>query len=81
MKIDAIVPENIQKLKGYVAGKTIAEVKKEYQPEFISKLASNENRLGCSDRVQPAVLEALKQIQDYPDPLAGKLRQCNCRTK
>jgi histidinol-phosphate aminotransferase len=75
MKIDAIVPENIQKLKGYVAGKTIAEVKKEYQPEFISKLASNENRLGCSDRVQPAVLEALKQIQDYPDPLAGKLRQ------
>ena len=74
MKISEIVPENIKKLKPYVAGKTIAEVRSEYQPDSISKLASNENRLGCSPHVIPAVIEALESIQDYPDPIAGKLR-------
>lgn len=74
MKISEIVPENIKKLKPYVAGKTIAEVRNEYQPDSISKLASNENRLGCSPEVKPAVIEALESIQDYPDPIADKLR-------
>jgi len=68
-------PERIKKLKGYVAGKTIAEVKDLYKPEKISKLASNENRLGCSKRVKGAVLSAMKEIQNYPDPVAKKLRQ------
>ncbi len=70
-----LVPGNIENLKAYVAGKTIDEVREIYQPERISKLASNENRLGCSSAVQPAVIEALKQIQDYPDPIARKLRK------
>jgi histidinol-phosphate aminotransferase len=74
MNLSQILPENIKKLKPYVAGKTIAEVRNEYNPAFISKLASNENRLGCSPDVQPAVMDALKSIQDYPDPLASKLR-------
>lgn len=68
-------PENIKKLKSYVPGKTIAEVEELYQPEKISKLASNENRLGCSSKVEVAVLKALKEIQDYPDPVARRLRQ------
>jgi len=75
MNIDKLLPDNIKKLKPYVAGKTIAEVKKEYGLERISKLASNENRLGCSSKVKDAVLESLKEIQDYPDPIAGKLRR------
>lgn len=74
MNVDELLPDNIKKLKPYVAGKTIAEVKKEYGLERISKLASNENRLGCSSKVKDAVLESLKEIQDYPDPIAGKLR-------
>jgi histidinol-phosphate aminotransferase len=74
MDINAILPDNIKKLKPYVAGKTIAEVKNQYHLKTISKLASNENRLGCSPRVKEAVLHALTQIQDYPDPLASKLR-------
>jgi histidinol-phosphate aminotransferase len=73
MNVDELLPDNIKKLKPYVAGKTIAEVKKEYGLERISKLASNENRLGCSSKVKDAVLESLKEIQDYPDPIAGKL--------
>ena len=75
MNIDELLPDNIKKLKPYVAGKTIVEVKKEYGLERISKLASNENRLGCSSKVKDAVLEAIKEIQDYPDPIAGKLRR------
>jgi histidinol-phosphate aminotransferase len=57
-----------------VAGKTIAEVKSSYHVDTISKLASNENRLGCSPAVRPAVQTALDEIQDYPDPQAKMLR-------
>lgn len=70
----ALVPENIKLLKPYVAGKTIAEVVQEYQPDKVAKLASNENRLGCSEKVKPAVMEAIDQIQDYPDPIARELK-------
>lgn len=68
------VPERILNLKPYVAGKTIAEVKNEYKPEQISKLASNENRLGCSSQVTVAIQKTLEEIQDYPDPVARDLR-------
>jgi len=68
------IPKRIRDLKGYVAGKTIAEVREIYKPEQISKLASNENRLGCSPHVVPAVQEALSEIQDYPDPVSRELR-------
>ncbi len=68
------VPERIHNLKPYVAGKTIAEVKKEFNVKQISKLASNENRLGCSPDVKKAILEVMKQVQDYPDPVSRDLR-------
>lgn len=70
-----LVPLNIRDLSPYVAGKTIAEVKEEYNPPEISKLASNENRLGCSSHVQPQVIKAMQEIQDYPDPASGQLRE------
>jgi len=69
-----LVPFNIRDLQPYVAGKTIEEVKKEYNPSRISKLASNENRRGCSPLVAPAVEKAVKEIQDYPDPVSRELR-------
>lgn len=69
-----LLPPNIRDLKPYVAGKTIAEVKEAYSPERISKLASNENRLGCSPLVQKAVAKGLGEIQDYPDPASRELR-------
>jgi histidinol-phosphate aminotransferase len=69
-----LVPKNIETLKPYVAGKTIAEVADLYKPKKIAKLASNENRLGCSPNVKQAIDEAFKQIQDYPDPIARNLR-------
>lgn len=69
------VPDHIEALTPYQAGKTIAEVKELYNPSQISKLASNENRLGCSRVVEQAAKEALSNIQDYPDPLAWQLRK------
>lgn len=69
-----LVPENIRELKAYVPGKTIAEVEQEYKPHRISKLASNENRLGRSSKVDDAVSKALKTVHDYPDPESRKLR-------
>ncbi len=74
-KKTSIVPANIEELKPYVAGKTIAEVVEAYQPEKISKLASNENRLGYSEKVKEAVEQAVKIINDYPDPLSKQLRR------
>jgi histidinol-phosphate aminotransferase len=75
MNIEDLVPKNIQSLQPYEAGKTIEEVRKQYQPKRISKLASNENRLGCSEKVIQAIRQASGDIQDYPDPLATDLRK------
>ena len=69
-----IVPPYIKKLQPYQAGKTIQEVKETYNPPRISKLASNENRLGYSDKVPPAVSKAMGHVHDYPDPIARTLR-------
>ncbi len=74
-KDTTIVPSNIEELKPYVAGKTIAEVVEAYHPKQISKLASNENRLGYSPNVNKAVESAVKVINDYPDPLSKELRK------
>ncbi len=70
-----MVPHNIRDLSPYVAGKTIKEVEEEYNPPEISKLASNENRLGCSSHVEPEVIKAIQEIQDYPDPISRQLRE------
>lgn len=70
-----LVPHNIRDLSPYIAGKTISEVEAEYNPPEISKLASNENRLGCSSNVQTEVIKALQEIQDYPDPISLHLRE------
>ncbi|MDZ7718467.1 MAG: histidinol-phosphate transaminase [Balneolaceae bacterium] len=75
MKIENFVPENIRLLQPYKAGSTIAEVRKRYQPRQISKLASNENRMGCSEHVLTAIQQVSGDIQDYPDPLASDLRK------
>ncbi|MFH5884603.1 histidinol-phosphate transaminase [Halalkalibaculum sp. DA3122] len=69
-----LVPSHIQHLIPYKPGKTVEEIKKNYDPPRISKLASNENRLGCSKNVWPVVEKAFNGINNYPDPVARKLR-------
>ncbi len=70
-----LVPLHIEKLEPYVAGKTIEEVERIYKPVCISKLASNENRLGSSSNAKQAVIETLDETHYYPDPVGTQLRE------
>ena len=51
--------EGIAKLKPYQPGKPISELERELGITDIVKLASNENPLGCSDKVKDAVAAEL----------------------
>ncbi len=71
----ALVPQHIKDLVPYKAGKSIADLKREYNPKKIVKLASNENPLGPSPLALEAVKETLAGLHRYPDPLSRNLRQ------
>lgn len=68
MAMRDLVNENICRLKPYVPGKPIEEVKREFGITCpIVKLASNENPLGPSPKAIAAMREALDQVALYPD--------------
>ncbi len=62
-------------LKPYVPGKPLSELERELGITESIKLASNENPLGPSPRVQAAVEAELKELTRYPDGGAFELRQ------
>lgn len=70
----ALVPQHIKELNPYKAGKTIQEVLELHKPDRIAKLASNENRLGCSKRAIEAANQTFDTIMNYPDPASRMLR-------
>ena len=72
---NVLIPRHIRELQPYVAGKTVHEVVREYDPVRISKLASNENRLGASPRALEAAVASFSSIMNYPDPTSGVLRE------
>lgn len=57
----------IFRLKPYVAGKPIDEVKRELGIEDIIKLASNENPMGASPLAVEAIKDTLDKLHLYPD--------------
>jgi histidinol-phosphate aminotransferase len=65
MKIS--VPDHIQSLKPYVAGKPLEEVEREYGITDAVKLASNENPLGPSPMAVKAVKDGLENMHRYPN--------------
>lgn len=69
-----LIPRHIRELQPYVAGKTLQEVIRVYNPPRISKLASNENRLGASAKAIEAAKDSFSSLMNYPDPTAGELR-------
>jgi histidinol-phosphate aminotransferase len=72
-----IVRESVTRLKPYVPGKPIEEVKRELglAPDFpIVKLASNENVLGPSPKAVEAMSRALTDVWLYPDDLCFDLK-------
>jgi histidinol-phosphate aminotransferase len=73
--LKALIPDNIRELEPYRAGRSIAEVAREFGLTSVVKLASNENPLGPSPRAIEAAREAVAQCHRYPDPAARQLRQ------
>lgn len=61
------VRKEILGLNVYKAGKPISEVKRELGLDYVIKLASNENALGCSPKVKEALRELIDETHMYPD--------------
>lgn len=66
--------ESLQKLKDYVPGKSIQEVKAQYKLDKIVKLASNENPLGVPVKSQEAIGVHISQLFQYPQGNSPELR-------
>ncbi|WP_404452238.1 histidinol-phosphate transaminase [Virgibacillus necropolis] len=67
--------KQILDLQAYQPGKSIDEVKKQYQLDSIVKLASNENPFGYPSAVDQALKEFHSSFMLYPDGGAIKLRE------
>jgi histidinol-phosphate aminotransferase len=67
--------KSLESIATFIPGKPIEEVKREYGIGRVIKLASNENSLGCSPDVRPAVLQALEKAAVYPESSALELRK------
>jgi len=65
----------LEKLKPYITGKPIDEVKREFGLDRVIKLASNENPLGPSPLALEAVRDQLADIHRYPDAAGHLLRK------
>jgi histidinol-phosphate aminotransferase len=69
-----LVAPHIAAVKPYVPGKPVEELERELGIHGAVKLASNENPLGPSPKVQAAVARASAEIHRYPDAHAHALR-------
>jgi histidinol-phosphate aminotransferase len=72
---ESLANEHILGIAPYEPGKPIEELERELGITNAIKLASNENPLPPSDRVQRAVAAALAQLNRYPDGSGFYLRQ------
>lgn len=72
--------KNLEDIKIYEAGKPIELVVREFgiKPQDIIKLASNENPLGCSKKVQDGVSKIISKMSMYPDDSMIKLKDALC---
>ena len=63
-----LISKNIQKIKPYIQGKPIEEVKRELGIKGpVIKMASNENAFSPSRKVISAIRKQLKNLNRYPD--------------
>ncbi len=72
---ESLANEHILGIAPYEPGKPIEELERELGIHDAIKLASNENPLPPSDRVQKAIIAALHQGNRYPDGSGFYLRQ------
>src|SRR3972149_4964606 len=71
---ESLANEHILGIAPYEPGKPIEELERELGIQWAIKLASNENPLSPSDRVQKAIAAALPNLNRYPDGSAFYLR-------
>jgi histidinol-phosphate aminotransferase len=67
------IPEHIQKLRPYKAGKPIEELAQEKGITKIVKLASNENPLGPSPKAVEEIKKHIPELHRYTNPSAFRL--------
>jgi histidinol-phosphate aminotransferase len=72
---ESLANEHILGIAPYEPGKPIEELERELGIANAIKLASNENPLSPSDRVQKAIIDALSALNRYPDGSGYYLRQ------
>src|SRR5256886_973675 len=72
---ESLANEHILGIAPYEPGKPIEELERELGIAHPIKLASNENPLAPSDRVQRAIVAALSSLNRYPDGGGFYLRQ------
>lgn len=72
---ESLANEHILGIAPYEPGKPIEELERELGIQWAIKLASNENPLPPSERVQKAILAALPNLNRYPDGSGYYLRQ------
>ena len=65
----------IENLEPYNPGKPIEELERELGIKDIAKMASNENPLGPSPKAMEAIINAVKDMNLYPDGGGFYLRQ------
>jgi histidinol-phosphate aminotransferase len=76
---ESLANEHILGIAPYEPGKPVEELERELGIHDAIKLASNENPLAPSDRVQKAVIAALANLNRYPDGSGYYLRQALAR--
>src|SRR6185503_2821441 len=72
---ESLANEHILGIAPYEPGKPVEELEREVGIHDAIKLASNENPLPPSDRVQQAIIAALPNLNRYPDGSGYYLRQ------
>jgi histidinol-phosphate aminotransferase len=75
MQWESLANEHILGIAPYEPGKPVEELERELGIHDAVKLASNENPLPPSDRVQQAITAALVNLNRYPDGSGFYLRQ------
>jgi histidinol-phosphate aminotransferase len=75
MNAHYIANSGVQKIKPYVPGKPIEEVKQEFGLDKVIKMASNENCYGASETAKQAIRELTEQIHLYPHSLSSDFRE------
>lgn len=72
--LDSVLPQ-INQLTPYTPGKPVEEVERELGISHSVKLASNENPLGCSEKVTQLLSSSSELCSIYPDANAFYLKQ------